>query len=56
MDEPKDFKDIECDDIIRFCPWDGVNQNYMNGLCEGNRCEETYQKYLEAFEEGEQDG
>lgn len=47
---PKKREDVECEDIIRYCPWDGIMQGYPNGVCEGMCCDRAYEEYLEEFD------
>ena len=47
-------EDIQCDDIIEYCPWQlGDISHRCDAACEGSYCDEAYGKYLDTCAEGE---
>lgn len=44
-------EDADCEmHLKQFCPWQCAN-NYINGLCEGRWCKQSYDKYIDSVRE-----
>lgn len=59
MPEPQSKEELE-DKLCQFCPLDkkgvySVPGGYMAG-CEGSRCEEAYENYLDSLENDQHNG